>query len=88
VEDAEGEAGQKVARREQAGDGADAEAGAVVQKVANVLELRNVVGPVPAVLLQQREHVLVLLARVRRVQRRELVVHRAPGWKEEEWGEG
>ena len=67
VEDAERKPSKKIARREKPSHGAHAEAGAVVEKVGNVLELRHVVDRVATVLLQEREDVLVLGARVRRV---------------------
>jgi hypothetical protein len=49
-----------------------------VEEVGNVLQLRNVVLPVAAVLDEQREHVIELTARVSRVQCGQLPVHCAP----------
>ena len=54
VEHAEGKAREKVAGGEEAGDGAEAEPRAVVQKLRNVLELRHIVFAVPAVLCRPR----------------------------------
>lgn len=44
----------------------------------NVFELRNVVGRVPAVLLEQRKCNVELVARMRRVQRSQLLVNEFP----------
>ena len=68
VEDAEGEAGQKVARRQQTGHWSQREAGALAQKVGHVFQLRNVVLPVAAVLDEQLKYVVELFARVRRIE--------------------
>ena len=68
VEDAEGEAGEKVARREQTGHRSQTKAGAVLEEVGHVLELRYVVLAIAAVLLQKSEDVVELVAGVRRIQ--------------------
>ena len=49
------------------------------QKSRNRLQLRDVILGIAAVLNQQREHVLVLAARMRRVHFRQLFENNAPG---------
>jgi len=58
-EDAEGEAVEKVARREQAGHGPQREAGAAFEEGRNVFELRNGARPEAGVPLEQRQHLVV-----------------------------
>ena len=50
-----------------------------MQKVGNILKLRNRVGAIVAVLLEQRQNVVEFAARVRRVEFCELAVDGAPG---------
>lgn len=78
VERAKREAVEEVARRQQPGDWSQAKAGAVLQEVADVLQLRYLVASVAAVRLQQRQHGAMLRARVRRIERRQSIVHRSP----------
>lgn len=48
------------------------------QEARYILQLRNVILPVAAVLHQQREHMVVLFTCVRRIQLCQLAEHRAP----------
>ena len=59
VEDAEGEAVEEVARCEQPRDRAQRPAREALQDLGHVLQLRNAIGRVARVLLQQRENVVV-----------------------------
>jgi hypothetical protein len=60
------------------GDGTEAEASLGVEEVRDGLQLRDVLVVVAAVLDQQREHAVVLGARVRLVARRQLAEDHAP----------
>lgn len=78
VEDAEGEPGQEVARRQVPGDGAQLKPGSGLQKAAHVLQLRQVVLAVAAVLDQRRPVLHVLGNGVHGVEPVELCENDAP----------
>lgn len=79
VEDTEGKAVQEVAAGQQTHNGAQGEASAVLQKLGDDVELRNLVGTISAVLDKQGEDVLVLAAGVSREHARQLLKDSRPG---------
>lgn len=78
VEHAERQAGEKVARRQIAGDGAQLEAGFALQKGADILQLGQIVLAVATVLDQLRPVFHVLGHRVQHVEAMQFAEYNAP----------
>ena len=62
--DAKGQTVQKVTRRQQTSDGAHAEIGATLEKLADILLLRNLVASVSTMLLHEFQGMKELAARI------------------------
>ena len=78
VEHPEGEAGEEVPGGEEAGHGAQGEPGDAAEEVGDGLQLGDLPGAVAHVLLEEGEHVVVLVAGVGLVHGLQLGVHRPP----------
>lgn len=80
MEDAEGEASEKVARRQVARHGPDDETSASLEKLRYVLQLRYVVLPISAILLEQLEILIELFASMSSVQLAQLLEDNRPSF--------
>lgn len=80
VEDAEGQCVQKVTWTEETHDRTNGEASAVLEETRHLFQLWNIRVAVTTVLLQQREHVLMLTARMGLVELGQLAIHCAPAF--------
>lgn len=78
VEDSEGQPSQKISGTQKSSNWTKSEASAVFQEVGDVLELRDVVWSVSAVLLKKREDVVELSTSVTRVKPGKLVIDGSP----------
>lgn len=78
VEHPECQTGQEISGRQQPGDWTQSKPGAVLQEVADVFQLRNVVFSISAVFHQEWKHVVVFFAGVGRVEAEQLLEDDAP----------
>jgi len=79
VEDTESEAIQEITTSQKTHDGAQRKASAILQEPGDIIQLRDLLGAVTAVLDQQGEDVLVLAASMGREHACQLVEDRSPG---------